>query len=590
MKTRQELEQIKDFIDSAYNSYAFKLKVKTDKKIDLRNPELGYCYKDTIFDKGHEISYYNIVTGPIGIPRTDFRILLHEYGHIYYGHLDEIHNLIDVQICNVFRDHRGELIEKINKECGIDFADKLIERVIDDPVLNHSLHNIAMDMEVNSSALSTEDIEEMENDISKVMVDYQTKILEKNLDKMSDEQKKQVEDAINRMKSSAMIKLILPCRYHTSDGNPFPDGLTYAEYIIMIIRNLDQFVKMLVSIMKGGNGDTSGVTSEEVANALQNGLQSLDDLMQQAGMSDGDGNGQGQSGTGTDGGTPTSDGKGINSGGGKGDGTEKDSPYKGVRDDPGLNGGEDGQGGGSHRDHKNPERVEADEKRELGEIASGPSLGCGSGGGPGGIRTVTRDVDPVDTAIDEVIANLKNKVIKKTMKKDVMWNYNRGINRAVIAPSIKSKVTMSTEPKLVFLIDISGSMNTRLIDRILGTISNKMRHLGTGRGLKYDIISWSTCLGEHIKDIDPKKGVPRISCGGGTRMAGGMKYFKDHYDKNATLILISDFEDYLEEWHQMELSMPEYTMYGFNYGYSNYKQEFKYFKVRNFNNDRDRNW
>lgn len=588
MKTRQELEQIKDFIDSAYNSYAFRLKVKTDKKIDLKNPELGYCYKDIIFDKDHEVSFYNIVTGSIGIPRTDFRILLHEYGHIYFGHLDEIHNLIDVQICNVFRDHRGELIERINKECGIDFADKLIERVIDDPVLNHSLHNIAMDMEVNSCALSTEDIEEMESDISKVMVDYQTKILEKNLDKMTEEQKKKVEEAVKRMKSSAMIKLILPCRYHTSDGNPFPDGLTYPEYIIMIIKNLDQFVKMLVNIMKGGNGDTSDVTSEEVAEALQNGLQSLDDLMQQAGMSDGQG--QGQASSGGEGGTPDGSHKeGLDSGGGKGDGSEKDSPYQGVRDDPGLNGGDDSVGDGS-KDHANPERKDADEKRELGEISSGPSLGCGSSGGPGGERTVTKDVDEVDTAIDEVIANLRNKVVKRTMKKDVMWNYNRGINRAVIAPSIKSKVTMSTEPKLVFLIDISGSMNTRLIDRILKTISNKMRHLGTGRGLKYDIISWSTCLGEHIKDIDPKKGVPDISCGGGTRMAGGMKYFKDHYDKNATLILISDFEDYLEEWHQMELTMPEYTMYGFNYGYSNYKQEFKYFKVRNFNNDRNRYW
>lgn len=587
MKTRQELEQIKDFIDSAYNSYAFRLKVKTDKKIDLKNPELGYCYKDIIFDKDHEVSFYNIVTGSIGIPRTDFRILLHEYGHIYFGHLDEIHNLIDVQICNVFRDHRGELIERINKECGIDFADKLIERVIDDPVLNHSLHNIAMDMEVNSCALSTEDIEEMESDISKVMADYQTKILEKNLDKMTEEQKKKVEEAVKRMKSSAMIKLILPCRYHTSDGNPFPDGLTYTEYIIMIIKNLDQFVKMLVNIMKGGNGDTSDVTSEEVAEALQNGLQSLDDLMQQTGMSDGQG--QGQASSGGEGGTPDGSHKGgLDSGGGKGDGSEKDSPYQGVRDDPGLNGGDDSVGDG--KDHANPERKDADEKRELGEISSGPSLGCGSSGGPGGERTVTKDVDEVDTAIDEVIANLRNKVVKRTMKKDVMWNYNRGINRAVIAPSIKSKVTMSTEPKLVFLIDISGSMNTRLIDRILKTISNKMRHLGTGRGLKYDIISWSTRLGEHIKDIDPKKGVPDISCGGGTRMAGGMKYFKDHYDKNATLILISDFEDYLEEWHQMELTMPEYTMYGFNYGYSNYKQEFKYFKVRNFNNDRNRYW
>ena len=67
-------------------------------------------------------------------------------------------------------------------------------------------------------------------------------------------------------------------------------------------------------------------------------------------------------------------------------------------------------------------------------------------------------------------------------------------------------------------------------------------------------------------------------------MAGGMEYFRDNYKSDAILILISDFEDYLEEWHKVELTMPEYTMYGFNYGSSNYRQEFKNFKVRNFSN------
>jgi hypothetical protein len=105
------------------------------------------------------------------------------------------------------------------------------------------------------------------------------------------------------------------------------------------------------------------------------------------------------------------------------------------------------------------------------------------------------------------------------------------------------------------------------------------------RGLRYDIITWSTELGDHIKDIDPKKGVPKISSGGGTRMAKGIKYFKDHYDSSATLIVISDFEDYLEEWNQIESTMSEYAMYGFNYGYRSESDNipWKNLKVRNFN-------
>lgn len=583
MRTKQELDLIKSFIDGAYSRYGNMLKVKTDKPLDLKNPEFGYCYKDIILDHGRELFIYNIVCSKMGIPRSDFRIMMHEYGHIYFGHLDGIHELLDRQICNVFKNHRGELIERINRECGIDFAEKLIERVIDDPVLNHSLHNIAMDMEVNSKVLSTEDIEEVEADITKVLAEFKKKEIESS--RMTDEQKKQAEDALGRMRNESMIKLILPCRYHLSNGDPFPDELTYSEYLLMIIENLDQFVKMLVSVKKGGNGDTSGITSDDVKKELED-MQALDDLMKQMGMSDGQGQGQPGQGQGSgqdQDGAPNSIGDHDPTTGKRGSGQDMDSPYQGKRDDPNMN-------GGSHKDHCSPSRNDADEKRDLGEITSGPTQGCGSSGGPGGTRVV-KQTDVVDEAIDEVIRNLKNKVVKKEMRKDVMWNYNRGINRKVIAPSIKSKVTMSTEPKLVFLIDISGSMDTCLIDRILNTISKKMRKLGTGRGLKYDIISWSTCLGEHIKDIDPRKGIPRISCGGGTRMAGGMRYFKKNYDPSATLILISDFEDYLEEWHEVELSMPEYDMYGFNYGYHNYNQEFKNFKVKNFSQDRyGRSW
>ena len=71
------------------------------------------------------------------------------------------------------------------------------------------------------------------------------------------------------------------------------------------------------------------------------------------------------------------------------------------------------------------------------------------------------------------------------------------------------------------MIDDSGSMDTDLVDRILKTISKKMSKIQ--RGLSYNIITWSTVLGEHIKDINPKKPIPRISTGGGTRMAIGIQ-------------------------------------------------------------------
>ncbi len=572
MRTQSELEFIKRFVDNTYCRFGNLLMVNTEKPFNPDNPELGYCYKYKDDSTGYVT--YKIVCSEIGIPRTDFRVLMHEYGHIYLGHLDGIHEELDVQICNAFRDHRGELIDRINKECGIDFADKLIERVIDDPVLNHSIHNIAMDMEVNSKILSKDDIEEMEKDISEKLPDYQAELLRYQRDHTDDEEvKKQIDEALKKMENETKIKLIVPERYHLDnalpDPTPFPKERSYSEYLMLIIMHLDQFVKMLVSIKNGGNGDTSDITAEDVQNALGGsgdggssqggGMQGLSDLMEEMGMSSGSGNGNGQ-----------------------GQKTPRDCPYKGNRDsgtnelDPNGN-----NKGGTHRDHGTDSRDDADKKRELGQIRSGGGIGCGNSGGPDATRTVT-DTDEVDMALDEVMLNYKSRVVKVDTKKDLMYMYNRGINRSVITPTIRRKVTISNDPTIVFLIDVSGSMDTRLVDRILNTIANKMKRLG--RGLTYNIISWSTCLGEHIKNINPRKGVPRISMGGGTRMARGIKYFRDNYGPEAILILISDFEDYLEEWHEEESKMPEYTMYGFNYGSSNYNQNFKYFKVKNFKN------
>jgi hypothetical protein len=104
------------------------------------------------------------------------------------------------------------------------------------------------------------------------------------------------------------------------------------------------------------------------------------------------------------------------------------------------------------------------------------------------------------------------------------------------------------------------------------------------RGLRYNIIAWDTDLTQHIKDIDPKKPIPTIRVGGGTRIAKGIRFFKNNYSDDATLVIISDFEDYLEEWREIESTMANYTMYGFCYTdknswyYKNNKKELGNFK------------
>lgn len=610
MKSEDNLKSIKSIIDNTYNRFGRSLFVNTSKPFNADNPELGYCYKHTSADGKHQI--YKIVCSQVGDEIADFRVLMHEYGHIYLAHLEGIHEELDNKIARVLNEERDELIQQVNTFCGIDFGEKLINRIIDDPVLNHSLHNIAMDMEVNSSVLSLDDVDEMERRISEKLPNYQEEYLRWMKDNTPDEKlKEEIDKQLEKMKNEMKIKFIHPSRYHLDEDTPFPDDLTYPEYLILIIKHIDQFVKMMVSIKKGGNGDTSGITAEDVQDALSgemggggngnpqpgNGGNSqqagkmdyskgFDNLLQDMGMSDGDG------GEGNNNSDSTSNSSGSQGGDSQQGDSKIDSPYKGIREGGAADdlGKEGNQPGGTHRDHRSQERIEADRKRELGEITGAGGTGCGSSGGPGATRKVDQMADEVDMALAEVIQNYSTRIVDIATKKDMMYLHNRGINRTnTIVPAYKRKYTIKTNPTITFLIDISGSMDTRLVDRILKTISNGMRRIG--RGLKYNIITWSTHMGEELKNLDPRKPVPRISYGGGTEMAGGMRYFKENYGKESILVLISDFEDYLQEWHKVEESMDGYTMYGFNYGRDiNVDFKWKNFKVRHFkshrNNDR----
>lgn len=946
MRSRHELEIVKNFVDSTYTHFGNKLIVDTNKVYDPEHTKLGFCFKHIDPVTGGVV--YKIDCSKIGIERTDFRIMMHEYAHIYLGHLDNIHEELDIQICNAFRDHRSEIIETIVENCGIDetTANRLIERIIDDPQLNHEIHNIAMDMECNSSVLSKEDVEEMELDITSVLPKYEEELLKKVIDSAhSEDYKKALSDRLAQMESEAKIKLIIPERYYTGkDANgdpiPFPNDLSYVDYIILIIMHIDQFVKMMVSIQMGGNGDTKDITKEDIQNALngmfqkmrqrmagkqqseafregykqalrdarqgkidpsqmrqdptaqldgksqeykdgfaqgvkdtvnknfgspdfkqgyqdgyndamnnqnqqnQNGNQQDQNQGQQSGQqqnqqgnqgqqgqsgnhnqnggtqgqnnqgqqsssqnqnggqtggqrsqdyqngyqagqrdannsqneqgqqqsqsgqqnsgnqqsgagqngqqqqqqggqqgqmpnmpgagnqmgqqsqpgqgnqpggnggqqSQGDGAGQQSQGSSSQsqpspGNQPGGDGSqqgqsdysdgyndgkkaaqdaidnaqnqgqggqqgqskngqqgqgseqgeggngsgmsqemqdfndgyqqalndlanaqqnqgqgqgnglsdllrsmGVSSGGGMGQPGQGQQPGMGGQCDGGTqehNKQDPGQKKGEGReqddtlspfeglpstkeddlDHGSDARKEADQKREVGYIQAGGGVGMGRGNGPDCVREVDKFADDVDMALTEVLNDVKSRVIKSNIQRDMMKLYNRGIVRSVIAPSLSRKITISTKPKLVFLIDVSGSMDTRLIDRILCTISRTLKKIN--RDLRYDIITWSDYLGEHLKDIDPRKPHPKISCGGGTEMAKGMKYFKEHYGPEAILVLISDFCDSLDQWHEVEKTMGKYSIWGFNYGNNRYSYkrgdwDWTYFKQRDF--------
>lgn len=675
MKSNQELENIERFVKSTHNNYANKLIVDDSKPYDPEHSQLGYCFKYE--DDASGVRTYYIVCAPIGDKDVDYRVYMHEIGHIYLGHLDGIDSEMDTLLSNSIRDDFYEIAERINKECGIDFGESLLKRIVDDPYVNHSFHNISMDMEVNSKVLSDEGIHFMEAGVTKVLPKKMEEALKVIADKTDDpELKAKVDDELKKMENETKIKFILPSKYHTNeigpDGNPkpFPNGLSYVEYLLLMLKYADQFVKMLVSLKDGGDGDTSKVTQQQIQNALnqwwnqqsqeykdgynqamqdiKNGQAGQQNEMQgqqgeggnqnsqgkgqqcqgngqsQGNGQQGQGNGQaGQQGQSSGASSPQGgNGQGMSDfdrgyqdalrdaaegltngqgqqmrgldslmskmgmapdpGEAKGEGREqlnRDScPYNdlGKPQNNGVDGDKD-----FGKDHFTNGRREADKLREQGLAGQKGGIGCGKeGGADKTISTEDKMVDSVDSAINEIMRNIKHRSIKVSNRRDVMRRYNRGIQRDVIAPTISQKINLCSNPKIVFLLDVSGSMDARLIQRIIKTISFDLHKIN--RGLRYDIIAWNTRLSQHIKDIDPKKSIPEIRCGGGTEMADGIKYFAEQYNKDAILVLISDFEDSLERWHEEENKLSGYDIYAWNYGRYTTSQEWTRLKQRDF--------
>jgi hypothetical protein len=840
-REKRKLEFIKSFVDSTYNKWGRVLVIKDEGEYNpLSNDDsaLACCSLHTDPDSKNRI--FTIRQRKTGKEYTDFRILMHEYGHIYEGHLLESHKDLDSLLMGTLIDNRNEIADSLMKNVGLSYADSisLINRVIDDPSLNHSIHNIAMDFHVNSNVLSLEDIEEMESELGDIIKEAQTKEIERIMSSSEEVDEsvinKMTEEVKNR-RSEDFIKLMHPNRYHFKDGTSFPDDLTYADYLLLMLENLDQFVKMLVSLKKGDNGDTSDVSLEDIIAALNgmlsqrqnrlnnnnasqqykdgynqalrdfnnsmnnsqsnNGVskefkegfkqgvndffdklnndldkvsnnpdfkqgfeQGISDMLDslkgnngnntqqgQNGQQGNQGNGQGSQGTqgsqcsqsgqqgagqcqgsqgqgnqGNGQGQGASAGQGSQGQNGQGQGgnnVSNSSDYKDGYDSAKSNGkindnfvngqgqgsqgqdqgqgagqggnnvsdsfldgynsaiqkclessqqgqqgqqngqGQDGQGsqgqgqngqsgngqdefnqgyqdalrdlansngngsvisgssgsgnesanlngfdnlmrdsgvienkegvdkldidsnahsgkGRYHSDCNSDNRSEADELRHVGKIIAGGGLGCSKFDASNPTRDViTEGLDDVDMALREVVSEIRERVVKRTLHKDTMRNYNRGVNRSVISSAITQKINISKNPKIVYLLDISGSMNTELVDRILQTIKNCMYKIN--RDLTYDIITWNTRLGEHLKDISSKNPVPKISYGGGTDIAGGIEYFHNNYGKDAVLVIISDFEDDLDEWHKVESTMKGYSLWGFNYGVSGYHSRSK---------------
>lgn len=641
---------------------------------------------------GDGTTFYQMWLSSLNDPDADLRIEAHEFGHIYFGHLDDYYEGLDANLRKLLETRGDEIAERINENCGVEFGKALVQQVVSNKDLNHSLHNLAMDLQVNSTILTRDDILLLERAYFKHVVgclpeEYaERKQATINEKKASGEIKTDEEESVfsltydlsfeeknTPVTRAARSKFVHPSfftDYRT--GKPFPNKLTYPAYLNLIVENLAEFVKLQISINLGGNASDSGsISMDQVREMLGNSIaDQIQNFLDSTRFSDGgeassegeggddqdDDNQQGQSSGGNSNKT-----KDKQQGQGKGkdqdqdgngekdksssnpkDGDKKDehSSNKSLEyDDPksqeqdervkkqsqmrGKNKGRQGEeedgdedndnnsgeesenntksqrhhssnlGIRNIHDHKSPERQQADDRRQENDYAvkdRAPGRGNSS---EFFIRDVNQE-DPVETALSDVFEDFKRRFITLVSKRDILKHKRRGTFKScermdkMLYPSNSTRYDYKYEEKIVFLIDVSYSMDSRLVDRCINSISLKMMEITGGRKMKYDLITWNTALVEHREDLNPDSKIEEIEVGGGTCMAAGIQYFIDNCGEGSTLVLISDFEDNLAEWARAsERAKPGQVLWGFNYGSSgNFNRDHVgRMQVRNFHQD-----
>lgn len=582
------MKDITKYVESIYNDFGNVL-ITVEKDFTIlsksSDPILGYCNKFG--------NIYRVVYPKTNDDRINELIKMHEYGHIYLGHLEGIYEDLDQSLIKIIKNKDSQLIDQINKNCDIDYASDILDKVIADPWLNHSIHNIAMDMEVNSVILDKNDLDSMSDYMNDLIFDEYMK-LSNNGSVLPDMEK------MGNLISRFNMKGVHP------ESFGFNEGLSYPDYLVLLILNLDKVLRMLSNeynnkgkfekklngkIGKGmeGNGDsesTEGSSSNSSGDSENEGTsnsnipktkEEFEEMIKNASRmslpnksNENEGN--------------DSKGNGKSSSDSSDDNDDNDSESSGNNKN---NGDEDSDETDETSDHGTDSRKETDEKKknDLGNYTSPGGSGRGLGRSEN-VRDYVINNDPLYMCLKEIISNVRHKVIKRDYTKDLTYKYNRkvlGRNCNLLSPTYRQKITRSENPTVAFFVDVSGSMDSSLVDRIITTVRNGMKNID--RSLKYSIITWDTKLCEYYKDLDFNTPVPKISCGGGTELAGTFDLFKKDFGKDAIMVLISDFEDALNRWHDKESKMDGYTMYGLKYGHDTWynggrQPDWKNLKVR----------
>ena len=502
---------------------------------------------------------YNIYVNPEYEKSYD-GLLLHEMGHIIFGHLQS----------NAFNEKTFEMKLKfawsrIRKLITVGDDVKLSEKEIQDIYLNkvkQIMLNYAMDYEVNSKLFTPEEWAEQsqkfESDWMKIQYED---------DDISEEA---YEEAFNLKKNDPTKKLVSAL---WPEDVGFPLKLQFTQYVDLMLRDPEKFFEKLLLLnpppMSGNGGDDqddnlqnqSGNSKGKIkSNSSGNSKKNKNQQSGQGNSGDQSDSEDEKSGEQADGNGKGSKGKESNGlASGKMSLADIDRLAKEAED----------------MDEETMKKVtEAAEKADQGDGDEGDDFGSSDGDdannsyspfGTGGKRGAIIDIKDTHALENELLKAVYNKTVLNT-RQDPVYYYNRKKYNSNVMISRSREEQLWRPGNIVLLVDCSGSIN----DTAIGVMIKCVRRIAKKCGPKSRIVWWDTAL-EGDYPLNADKGPKGY---GGTNIAKGIKYIRQHYlrQSNDKLVIISDYADSLTHWYD-EVKKIKNDVVGLCWLYSSDKTE-----------------
>lgn len=354
-----------------HKSYVILYKTTSDKS------KIAYCSKN--YDD--QASAIRLVVNKNASEEFVTYLTVHEYGHIFFNHMEylkSIHNVMK----NTLETYKEKWAQKNLKKCtNVSASDSYIAL----------LANIAQDLEINSKYYTDDQLEKL----NQCTIEY---MIEHGLCKEEE------------IKKEGFV-FQHPDDYKDNDGNPFPRGLSFWNYFILLLEQNEQNNQSMVG--------ASEITDENLKNALKNASTTLDQNCNSDLEMDDDKNGQPKQSNPTD---DEDGGDGSNDNGGDGDGQSSS--------------GRSGSGSGNRKKVENTDRSD------------------------------------LDTILSKVFVKRTTKFNR--VDNMYYYNRRKYGNSDVLVSKIRNMETVNPVASNI-IIDCSGSMDTSVINKIILALKEGVR-------------------------------------------------------------------------------------------------------------------